>query len=338
MTKSNMINNKKGCKYCSGKELPEWYVLKKAKEINPDIEILEPYINMTTSMNCYCKKHNYSTRKTMQQIFKGQGCYYCGCEKLSEQSYLSDEMVQSTISKINPHIKLIEYKGAVNKSKFYCLKHNKFFSKGYYAVAHNKNSGCDLCYLENIRNTQGMDTDKFKERLKEIHPELKVIGEYINYVAPIEIYCTTHNYTFYSKPVDLLSRITCCDKTRINYKEEQVCKTIEETYGFLITRQKRFEDCKDKSTLPFDIYLDDYNILIEYQGEQHYRPVMFSSESLEEANKKFEYTKRHDFIKEQYCVDNNIPLIKIPYWEFENLDYFLFNEFVKLNIIKEITI
>jgi hypothetical protein len=41
MTKYNMERNINGCKYCCGKELPEWYVLNKAKEINPNIELLQ---------------------------------------------------------------------------------------------------------------------------------------------------------------------------------------------------------------------------------------------------------------------------------------------------------
>lgn len=337
MTKYNMERtNLKGCKYCSGKDLPEWYVLKKAKEINPDIEILEPYTNLTTHMNCHCKKHDYPTIKTMRQILKGKGCYYCGCEKLSNQSYLSKDFVQSEISKINPHVKIIEYKGAAQQSKCYCTKHNKYFQKGYYALIHNKNSGCEICYAENLRASQGMGIDEFKKRLKEVHPELIVTGEYINNCTPIEIYCTTHDYTFSSKPVDILKRINCCDKSRKTYKEEYICSFIEETYGFSITRQKKFDDCKDKNYLPFDIYLDDYNVLIEYQGEQHYKPIRYSGESWEEAEEKFEYTKKHDLIKKEYCTANNIPLLEIPYWEFDDLEYYLFDSFTELKILEEI--
>lgn len=336
MTKYNMDRELKGCKYCSGKYLPEWYVLKKAKEINPDIELLEPYNNLTTRMKCFCKKHNYPTSKTMQEILKGKGCYYCGCEKLSNSSYLSIETVQSEISKINPHIKMIDYKGATQQSKCYCNKHNKYFYKGYYALTHNENSGCEVCYAENLRETQGMGIDEFKRRLKEVHPELVVIGEYVNNCAPIEIYCTTHDYTFLSKPVDVLKRINCCEKSRQTYKEEYICSFIENTYGFSITRQKKFEDCKDKKILPFDIYLNDYDVLIEYQGEQHYRPVKYSSETWEEAEEKLEYTKRHDLIKKEYCKTNNIPLIEIPYWKFDDLEYYLFDKFVELHILEEI--
>ena len=336
MTKYNMERSIKGCKYCCGKELPEWYVFKKAKEINPNIILLDSYTNLTSRMKCFCKKHNCETSKSMQEILKGQGCYYCGCEKLSESSILSHDTVQSKISKINPHVTLIEYKGATGQSKCYCNKHNRYFYKCYYALSHNKNSGCELCYAENLRENQGMGIEEFKNRLHEVHPELMVIGEYINNCTPIKLYCTIHDYTFFINPVDALKRISCCDKSRVNYKEEYVCSFIEDTYGFSITRQMKFDGCKDKKVLPFDIYLNDYNTLIEFQGEQHYRPVRFGDESFEEAKEKFEYTKKHDEIKKKYCIDNNIPLIEIPYWKFDDLEYYLFDKFVELHILEEI--
>ena len=98
----------------------------------------------------------------------------------------------------------------------------------------------------------------------------------------------------------------------------------------------KFDGCKDKKVLPFDIYLNDYNTLIEFQGEQHYRPVRFGDESFKEAKEKFEYTKKHDEIKKKYCIDNNIPLIEIPYWKFDDLEYYLFDKFVELHILEEI--
>ena len=296
------------------------------------------YNDCHSKMRYVCQKHKDKGEQTITlgHLLEEKGCIYCGCEKLSNQSYLSKDFVQSEISKINPHVKIIEYKGATQQSKCYCTKHNKYFQKGYYALAHNKNSGCEICYAENLRASQGMGIDEFKKRLKEIHPELVVTGEYINNCTPIKIYCTAHDYTFSSKPVDILKRINCCDKSRKTYKEEYICSFIEETYGFLITRQKKFDDCKDKNYLPFDIYLDDYNVLIEYQGEQHYKPIRYSGESWEEAEEKFKYTKKHDLVKKEYCIANNIPLLEIPYWEFDDLEYYLFDSFTELNILEEI--
>lgn len=74
------------------------------------------------------------------------------------------------------------------------------------------------------------------------------------------------------------------------------------------TKQYSFEDCKDKIPLPFDIAVfdEDFNLayIIEYDGEQHFK-----------ENSLFNYEKqhRHDLIKNKYCFDNNIPLVRIPY-------------------------
>ena len=50
--------------------------------------------------------------------------------------------------------------------------------------------------------------------------------------------------------------------------------------------------------------------LIEYDGEQHYD---------EDSVFDYEYTHKHDLIKSQWCKDNNIPLIRIPYTHFKQL-------------------
>lgn len=76
-------------------------------------------------------------------------------------------------------------------------------------------------------------------------------------------------------------------------------------------REKRFDDCRDKKPLPFDFYLTNYNVCIEYDGIQHYEPAF--------TDGSFEMTKRHDKIKNEYCKNNNIELIRIPYYEKENI-------------------
>ena len=79
--------------------------------------------------------------------------------------------------------------------------------------------------------------------------------------------------------------------------------------------------------LSYDFYLNDYNTCIEYNGEQHYRPVnIFGGE------KRFKKQLLHDNLKRQYCEINNINLIIVPYWEKENIENFLMGEFKKINI------
>lgn len=80
-------------------------------------------------------------------------------------------------------------------------------------------------------------------------------------------------------------------------------------------RQKRFKECKNKRSLPFDFYLSEYNICIEVDGEQHFDKNRIFAYNIDKE-KDFELRNELDNIKTQYCKDNNIKLLRIPYWEF----------------------
>ena len=95
--------------------------------------------------------------------------------------------------------------------------------------------------------------------------------------------------------------------------------------------QYKFKDCKCSRCLPFDFYLPDYNILVEYDGEQHYYPVSFGGINDDKSLDRFIITKIHDTIKTIYAKNNNIKLIRIPYYEFDNIEKILIRE---LNLSK----
>ena len=82
-------------------------------------------------------------------------------------------------------------------------------------------------------------------------------------------------------------------------------------------KEKRFDDCVYDKTLPFDFYLPDYHSCIEVDGIGHYRPVAFGGNK-EQA--RIIYSKRviTDDIKTKYCEENNIPLLRLPFWEIED--------------------
>lgn len=72
--------------------------------------------------------------------------------------------------------------------------------------------------------------------------------------------------------------------------------------------KKKFEDCKDKKPLPFDFYLPNNVICIEYDGEQHTKPIDYFG-----GIESYECTVRHDKMKNEYCKNNGISLLRIPY-------------------------
>lgn len=253
MPKTNMERQIKGCKYCSGKSLPEWYVLQKAKEINPHIQLLEPYINLTSKIKCFCTKHNCLTNKTMQQILKGQGCYYCGLEKLAIKKFLTINEYQEKVSLKHKNIAVLEYHGINAYAKFQCT----------------------LCG----------------------HIWLSYAGS-----------------------------MKQCPKCSKYYNGEKQISDIMDEWKIKYIQQFRFSDCKDKRTLPFDFFLPDNDICIEFDGIQHFQQV--------DGWTDLKIIQKHDAIKNKFCKENNLILIRIPYWECCNIRECLSKKFASLNILK----
>lgn len=94
-------------------------------------------------------------------------------------------------------------------------------------------------------------------------------------------------------------------------------------------REFIFENCLNSKCLPFDFLINHLlHIILEFDGEQHFYPVEYFGE---EAHFK---TVENDCIKNQYCIDNNIPLLRIPYWEFDNIESILESTLMHFNIIE----
>lgn len=108
----------------------------------------------------------------------------------------------------------------------------------------------------------------------------------------------------------------CSKCTKRESSGEYKIRSILEENKIDYEPQKRFEDCIDKRSLPFDFYLPSYNLCIEYQGAQHYEPNAHF--------KNFDKLTLHDNIKKQYCKKNNIKLLCIPYWE-NNIENLILN-------------
>lgn len=101
-----------------------------------------------------------------------------------------------------------------------------------------------------------------------------------------------------------------------NYSNEVILirKMLEE-YNIKYKQEYIFNDCRDINPLPFDFAIKDTNgkiYLLEYDGGQHFEEV--------EHWGSLESRRSHDLIKNQYCFNNNIPIIRIPYDEKYTID------------------
>jgi len=104
------------------------------------------------------------------------------------------------------------------------------------------------------------------------------------------------------------------EKKIINYFSENKIEFIQEA---------RFKDCKNVRLLPFDFYVEKFNLCIEYHGEQHYVPIDFAGRGSIWVKKQFKEIQKRDKIKEDYCYNNGINLLIIPHWEFNNIESIL---------------
>jgi len=113
------------------------------------------------------------------------------------------------------------------------------------------------------------------------------------------------------------------DEKSIMSKGEKRIADYLNKKGMRYEYQKKYDDCRDINPLPFDFYLPQYDILIEFDGYQHYHEVQRFGE--------LKYVQKHDKIKTNYCLKNGITLIRIPYWELDDnvVEWTLDNEITR---------
>lgn len=102
--------------------------------------------------------------------------------------------------------------------------------------------------------------------------------------------------------------LSCGNHSNISKGNVKISEILDEA-GINYEIEKKFSSCKDKTYLPFDFYVNN-KYLIEYDGEQHYDQKSIFD---------YEYTHKHDLIKSQWCKENKIPLIRIPYTRYKDL-------------------
>ena len=285
---------------------------------NIPIEPLEEYVDGKTNIRHRCKicKHEWDARP--HNILSGYGCPMCGIQKTKEVNMKTHNEYVIELSNKNPTVEVVEqYMGAHKSIKHYCKIHNiEFYIRPSDAL---KGHGCKQCQNERIYNANVKPHNQYEDELVDRDINIEVIDTYINAITPITHKCLKCHHEWLVAPNNIL-RGSGCPKCNESHGEKSVASWLH-NHKIKFIQQYRFDECKDKYTLPFDFYLIDYNICIEYQGEQHYRAVDFFG-----GDEKFKLCQLHDQIKRNYCDNHNIPLICIRYDKNieEELEKFLF--------------
>ena len=118
---------------------------------------------------------------------------------------------------------------------------------------------------------------------------------------------------FLLKPADILKKSVTPHRSKGELKIRNFL--INNDINFI--EEYTFDDLKDKSRLRFDFYLPDLNLFIEYDGEQHFKENIQSSGW--NSKKNYDIIKYRDNYKNQWCKENNILLIRIPYTHYDEI-------------------
>lgn len=205
---------------------------------------------------------------------------------------------------------------------FICNKHLQYGEQVHNMSNLDKiKTPCKYC-SNNFRRTM----EYFKEKLFDVNDTILVSGEYVNNKTNVNCECLICGSKWKATPDNLLNKHTGCPVCKKSKGELRIAKYLK-SKSISFSAQYTFKDCKNIRPLPFDFYLLSYNILIEYQGSQHYIPTNFSDRNnIELANKMFKKLKHNDDIKYNYCIQHNIKLLQIPYWDFDKIEMILENE------------
>lgn len=152
------------------------------------------------------------------------------------------------------------------------------------------------------------DTQTYKEKIKKLYGnEYSLISEYNKASEMVTIRHNKCNYEWNTNATNFIQGKSHCPKCQESKGERTVAEILDR-YHVKYIQQYVFNDCKYKRVLPFDFYLPDYNLCIEYDGKQHYVKNEFFND-----HDPFDERQIKDHIKNEYCKQHHINMLRIPY-------------------------
>ncbi len=279
--------------------------------VGDEYTVMSEYVNRVEKVSL---RHNvcgniYAVAPT--NFLGGERCPTCShkSRRLSPDSFSSwfVSTVGDEYTQIDPYVK---------SSEKIRVKHNVCGT--VYSVTPNnfkKGKRCRVCHNKSLVKTQEQfDADLFLRWGKQI----VCVSPYMGVAKLLTLKCNKHNCLFSMYPTSILNRESAgcpmCkhENTPTPFqvtKPEQNIFNVLSSLGISFVYQKMFDDCRSSyQPLPFDFYIPSMNLIIEYDGRQHYIPIdLFGGES------GYERTSRNDSIKTDYALSHNINIARIPY-------------------------
>lgn len=268
-----------------------------------------------------CDIYDYKYKTTFSN-FCIQMKRKCKLYEVSPYNPFSINNIQNYIENNNLKIKYHSGKYINDTSKnlsFQCLNCGNFFDSSWGYIK----SGKGLCKCvtlwrincdhNNLVINEPIISSEWDYENNEDTPEEYTVGahDYKNWI------CGICGFKWSAK---ISSRCSgrCCPKCDESNGEKKIANFLNEN-NIEFIQEFIIPECKYKRTLPFDFYLSDCGVLIEYDSVLHYKDKFNNPE-------EFALVQLRDNIKTQFCINNNIPLLRIPYWDFNNIEQILEQE------------
>ena len=279
-----------------------------------NIKTLSPYINSRTKIKVKCNKCGNEWSALSSSLLRGRGCKKC---HTLNQRKTNDKFSEEFVKNYGDKYELLsDYINAKIKIKVKCKLCDNIWESKPYHLSHTK-CECPKCIAKERGIKSRKTHEKFVEDVFNIHNDkYEVIGQYIKANVKIEIKCNNCNNNWNIVPYSLLQGFGC--PICVQSKGESSIKNYLDNNNINYYQQKTFENCKNIQALPFDFYLPDYNICIEYDGIQHFKSVEYFG-----GDDKLKYTINNDKIKNDFCKKNKIKMIRISYKQIKNIEKIL---------------
>jgi len=329
---SQIANNHlrgKGCPKCSANNTHNRLIkdqdifIQEANSIHNNFYNYSKVVYKTSflKIEIVCPLHG-TFHQTPGNHLSGYGCSLCGFQKASKIKTKSTESFIEEAKKIHKNkycYDLVEYRGVNNKVKIVCREHGIFEQL---AGNHLQGKNCSKCSRK-YQRTRKKTREQFIEKANRVHNNFYDYSQviYNKAIEKVIIVCPKHG-KFLQTPNTHLGGSGCpvCTES----KGEKCIRFFLEKNNINYIQEKKFDNCKYKKSLPFDFYLPDFNLCIEYDGEGHFEPMLRGSKILTESIlNNYKDCIRNDKIKNTFCIENKINLLRIACRDFKNIEIIL---------------
>lgn len=297
--------------------------VKEVNLVNPNIEVIDTYKKASEKVNVKCKICETAFSIRAAHLLEGQGCTNCR-KKLMRKTH--EDFIKELYIKNEKAFSfdiLGEYKTSHTKILCKCKICNNEWEVKPNALL--QGHGCPKCARKIAGESKTLSQEEIESRIINVNPNIEILGKYIGLKEKLECKCLLCNNIWFPTPANLLHG-TGCPFCSTSKGENKIVDVLTDM-NILFEVQKTFEGLLGiyGRKLSYDFYLPTYNLLIEYQGKQHYEPIDWFG-----GEEKFEYQQEHDKRKREYAKLHNIELMEIPYWDFDNIKNILKNYLIRV--------